>query len=130
MHCGARSDTRMGISSGETALRTDLRGAAWVVPDPNSSLSGISICTHPTRISCMDSNRRCGTHRRRIVVPQPIASMGTGMPDNERALLSQLGPDAVLMMGDNPALPSMPKAPKLLDFFRLRFHEIAFRHLL
>ena len=36
----------------------------------------------------------------------------------------------VMMMGDNPALPPMPRAPKLLDFFRLRFQDITFRHLL
>jgi hypothetical protein len=36
----------------------------------------------------------------------------------------------VMMMGDNPALASMPERPHLLDFFRLRFGEMAFRHLL
>ena len=41
-----------------------------------------------------------------------------------------MGPDAVFMMGDNPRLPRMPKAPKLLDFFRLRFGDLTFKHLL
>jgi hypothetical protein len=36
---------------------------------------------------------------------------------------------AVMMMGDNPALPRFPKAPRLLDFFTLRFEDITFRHL-
>jgi hypothetical protein len=38
--------------------------------------------------------------------------------------------ERVFMMGDNPALPRMPKAPKLLDYFRLRFTGITFQHLL
>ena len=61
---------------------------------------------------------------------QPVALLGTGEPNDEAALLARLGPDAVMMMGDNPALPRMPRAPKLLDFFRLRFQDITFRHLL
>jgi hypothetical protein len=34
------------------------------------------------------------------------------------------------MMGDDPALPRMPSAPTLQDFFRLRFHEAGVDHLL
>jgi hypothetical protein len=68
--------------------------------------------------------------RERLILPQPIASQGTGVANVEKAMLQQLRPGTVFMMGDNPALPRMPKAPKLLDFFRLRFSEITFRHLL
>lgn len=45
-------------------------------------------------------------------------------------MLRRLGPNTVFMMGDNSALPNMPRAPKLLDLFRLRSHDIACRHLL
>src|SRR3984885_13130011 len=68
--------------------------------------------------------------RERMILPQPIACQGTGVSSNEKALMGRLGPGCVFMMGDNPSLARMPKAPKLLDFFRLRFAEIAFRHLL
>jgi hypothetical protein len=33
-------------------------------------------------------------------------------------------------MGDNPALPRMPKKPTLIDFFHHRLGHITFRHLL
>lgn len=68
--------------------------------------------------------------RERMILPHPIASLGTGNPDLEKSLLQRLSTGAVFMMGDNPALPRMPKAPQLLDFFRLRFSDITFRHLL
>lgn len=68
--------------------------------------------------------------RERLILPQPIASRGTAVPNVEKEMLQRLSPTTVFMMGDNPALPRMPKAPKLLDFFRLRFSEITFRHLL
>jgi len=68
--------------------------------------------------------------RERMILPQPIASQGTGNADPEKSMLRQLSTGAVFMMGDNPALPRMPKVPKLLDFFRLRFSDITFRHLL
>jgi hypothetical protein len=68
--------------------------------------------------------------RKRMILPAPIAMTGTGLPDVEAALLAELGPKAVFMMGDNPALPRMPDRPTLLDFFRLRFGDITFRHLL
>jgi hypothetical protein len=66
----------------------------------------------------------------RMILPQPIASLGTGNPNVEKAMLQDLGPGRVFMMGDNPELPRMPKAPRLLDFFRLRFTEVTYRHLL
>jgi hypothetical protein len=68
--------------------------------------------------------------RERMILPQPIGALGTGQPNMEAPLLARMSPERVFMMGDNPALPRMPKAPKLLDFFRLRFSEITFRHLL
>jgi hypothetical protein len=68
--------------------------------------------------------------RNRMILPQPIAVLGTGLPTDEKGMMQRLGPECVFMMGDNPALRAMPKAPKLLDFFRLRFADIAFRHLL
>jgi hypothetical protein len=68
--------------------------------------------------------------RRRMIMPQPIALVGTGQPNPEKELLAQMGHDAVFMMGDNPALPRMPAAPTLADFFHLRFSSIAFRHLI
>jgi HD domain len=68
--------------------------------------------------------------RERMILPQPISGLGTGVPNMEKAMLARMAPDRVFMMGDNPALPRMPKAPQLLDFFRLRFSEITYRHLL
>src|SRR5688500_15889736 len=68
--------------------------------------------------------------RERMIMPQPIAVMGTNAPNPEKGLLRRMSPDHVFMMGDSPRLPRMPKAPRLLDFFHLRFSEIAFRHLL
>jgi hypothetical protein len=59
-----------------------------------------------------------------------IALLGTPGTASEREILRQLDGETVLMMGDNPELPPMPRAPRLLDFFRLRFTDIAFRHLL
>src|ERR1700730_13542966 len=69
-------------------------------------------------------------YRDRLILPQPISALGTGAPNVEKAMLQRMSTGAVFMMGDNPALPRMPKAPKLLDFFRLRFSEITYRHLL
>jgi hypothetical protein len=68
--------------------------------------------------------------RRRMILPHPIGRIGTEIPDPEPELLAALSPGAVMMMGDNPALPRFPAKPTLLDFFRLRFSDITFRHLL
>ena len=68
--------------------------------------------------------------RKRMILPSPVGRIGTDMPDPEPAQLAALSPGAVMMMGDNPALPRMPERPTLLDFFRLRFGDITFRHLL
>lgn len=68
--------------------------------------------------------------RERLIVPAPIARLGTETPNPEPGVFQRLGPDAVMMMGDNPALPRMPRNPRLLDFFRLRVDDFAMRHLL
>jgi hypothetical protein len=68
--------------------------------------------------------------RERMILPQPIAAQGIRGPDLEKSMLRRLSPECVFMMGDNPSLARMPKAPKLLDFFKLRFSDITYRHLL
>jgi hypothetical protein len=68
--------------------------------------------------------------RERLILPPPVATLGTGLPDTEKALVSSLSEQRVFMMGDNPVLPRMPKVPHLLDFFRLRFTRITGQHLL
>jgi hypothetical protein len=68
--------------------------------------------------------------RTRMTLPPPITFLGTGIAPLEKEMIGRLNADTVFMMGDNPALPRMPKAPKLLDFFRLRFGDITYRHLL
>ena len=68
--------------------------------------------------------------RERMILPQPVSTLGMGAGNVEKQMLARMSPDRVFMMGDNPALPRMPKAPQLLDFFRLRFTEITFNHLL
>src|SRR5262249_48257289 len=68
--------------------------------------------------------------RERMILPQPIASTGTGVPNMEKEMLARMSPERVFMMGDNPDLPRMPEAPRLLDFFRLRFSQMTYRHLL
>ena len=65
-----------------------------------------------------------------MIVPAPVGIRGTNVPSPEDAMLAQLDAEHVMMMGDNPALPRMPKKPRLLDFFRLRFQGITARHLL
>jgi len=67
---------------------------------------------------------------RRLTVPQPISALTDPEHDEEEAILAQLGPDTLMMAGDNPALPKMPKTPTLLDFFRLRFRQFPVKHML
>ncbi len=67
--------------------------------------------------------------RKRLIVAAPVGRIGTERVNEEKEMLAQLDPETVMMMGDNPALPRFPAAPKLLDFFRLRFEDITFRHL-
>ena len=66
----------------------------------------------------------------RQILPSPVGRIGTGQPNPEPGLVANLGPKTVMMMGDNPALPRMPAAPSLLDFFRLRFDDFTCRHLI
>lgn len=58
----------------------------------------------------------------KIVIKSALATMGT--PDYVTRL-DDLEPERrgtrKVQMGDDPALPKMPSAPKLLDFYRLRF---------
>lgn len=68
--------------------------------------------------------------RERLIVPAPVGVVGTDRSNDEIELMASLGPDRVMMMGDNPALPRMPERPTLLDFFRRRIGGITFRHLL
>lgn len=68
--------------------------------------------------------------RERMILHSPVATLGTSITDTEQAMVNSLSPQRVFMMGDNPALPRMPKAPGLLDFFRLRFTRITAQHLL
>ena len=68
--------------------------------------------------------------RERMILPAPVGRMGTPEKVDEAALLRRLDAETVFMMGDNPALPRMPARPKLLDFYRLRFGDVTFRHLL
>ncbi len=68
--------------------------------------------------------------RRRLIMPAPVATLGTGEPEIEVELMAQLGPDTVFMMGDNPVLPKMPDKPQLQDFFRHRFTAFTRNHLL
>ena len=63
-------------------------------------------------------------------MPQPIDAILDPEHDLENRILSQLGPDTLMMMGDNPALPKMPEQPTMLDFFRFRFRKLAVNHLL
>ena len=67
--------------------------------------------------------------RERLVLLPPVALLGTGLPDTEKAMMGSLSEQRVFMMGHNPALPRMPAAPTLLDFFRLRFTRITGQHL-
>jgi hypothetical protein len=67
---------------------------------------------------------------RRIIYPPAIGTLGTPAHAARATLFNELGPDTVFMMGDNPALPKMPDAPTLVDFFRLRFHPRSVSHLL
>jgi hypothetical protein len=67
---------------------------------------------------------------KRLSVPQPIALIDHPESTIERDVLSALGPETLMMVGDNPALPQMPDMPTLLDFYRLRFGKTARSHLL
>ncbi|HEY0748245.1 MAG TPA: hypothetical protein VGD63_16200 [Steroidobacteraceae bacterium] len=75
------------------------------------------------------ANRLDPSGQERLILRPAAAWLGTDEPDTEQAVLSQLAPGAILMMGDNPKLPKMPERPTLLDFFHHRVTDITFRHL-
>jgi len=77
-----------------------------------------------------DHDTQSVRHKRRMIYPPAIGTLGTPAYDARLKMLGELGPDCVFMMGDNPALPKMPAAPTLADFFRLRFHRRGVNHLL
>ncbi len=82
-------------------------------------------------LSSENETREPSEHRRRrLILPQPMSLLGTGQLDVETELMAQLGPDTIFMMGDNPALSTMPDRPELLDFFRQRFTPFTRNHLL
>lgn len=69
--------------------------------------------------------------RRRVIVPPAVATMGTALSGCQGALMAQArGPDALVMMGDNPALAKMPERPTLKDFFALRLSKTGTNHML
>jgi hypothetical protein len=69
--------------------------------------------------------------RRRIIVPPAVATMGTPLSGCQGALMAQArAPDALVMMGENPALPAMPERPALKDFFALRLSKTGTNHML
>jgi len=67
----------------------------------------------------------------KIVVKSALATMGT--PDYHTRL-DVLAPERrgerKVLMGDDPALPKMPSAPTLLDFYTLRFGPRHSNHML
>jgi hypothetical protein len=65
-----------------------------------------------------------------LTVPQPVAQILDPEHDAEAAILAGLGPETLMMTGDNPALPKMPAKPTILDFFRFRFRKNAVNHML
>src|SRR4029078_263519 len=68
--------------------------------------------------------------RRRIIMPPAAAVMGTPASAYQGALLAESRhPDTVFMMGDNPALPTMPPRATLKDFLGLRLSKSARTHV-
>ncbi|MBN8499750.1 MAG: hypothetical protein J0M19_01195 [Sphingomonadales bacterium] len=86
------------------------------------------MCVHPA--TPVDHAPLPQDGRDRLILNSPIGWIGTGQPDPEPDMLARLNGNAVMMMGDNPALPRMPSRPTLLDFFKLRFNDFTVRHLL
>ena len=65
-----------------------------------------------------------------IVIKSRLYSMAEGdmSPPPNAAALMAANPNARVLMGDDPRLPSMPEKPTLMDFFKYRFGPAA--HLL
>jgi hypothetical protein len=77
------------------------------------------------------TNHRITQSGERAIVPPMIGLIGTGDTKGPIGhVLESLQHGAVLMMGDNPALPAMPEAPTLLDFLRLRIDPEIRNHIL
>jgi hypothetical protein len=69
--------------------------------------------------------------RRRVIVPPAVATIGTPLHGCQGALMAEgRRPGCVVMMGDNPALPTMPERPVLRDFYRLRLSKTGTNHML
>ncbi len=83
--------------------------------------------------SAADASKAAGLKpvSEKIVVKSALATMGTPEYFNRFDALApgNRGPRKA-MMGDDPALPKMPAAPALFDFFKLRFDPAAASHLL
>ncbi|HEX4220727.1 MAG TPA: hypothetical protein VHZ97_00035, partial [Pseudonocardiaceae bacterium] len=57
--------------------------------------------------------------RRRLLMPAAVAVLGTPAAEFDETLSDQAErADTIAMMGDNPALATMPERPTLADFFR------------
>lgn len=67
----------------------------------------------------------------RMILTSPIGRIGLGVDPEivEHEFIEKMDGARVMMMGDNPALPRMPKKPKLLDFYKYRFGKITINHL-
>jgi hypothetical protein len=69
--------------------------------------------------------------RRRVIVPPAVATMGTPLAGCQGTLMAQArDPGALVMMGDNPALPAMPERPALRDFYERRLSKTGTNHML
>jgi len=69
--------------------------------------------------------------RRRVIVPPAAATMGTPLSGCQGTLMAAARrSDAVVMMGDNPALPPMPERPTLKHFYELRLSKTGTKHML
>jgi hypothetical protein len=69
--------------------------------------------------------------RIRVMMPSALTVMGTGwFPMRDDLLPIAHRRDAVVMMGDNPDLPTMPERPTLADFYRLRIFRKDTQHML
>jgi hypothetical protein len=67
----------------------------------------------------------------KIVIKSALATMGTPEYFTRFDALAPGNPGKrTVLMGDDPALPKMPAAPTLFDFFKLRFGHAAASHLL
>lgn len=127
-------------------------------PEPNPATGGMEECGADAitgRLKEEHSSRLCGMDRmdevhdasagvvsalkpdepelasQKIVVKSALATMGTPgyLTRFDAVAPSELARRKV-MMGNDPFLPKMPPAPKLFDFFKLRFGSTQASHLL